>query len=1169
MNWPYVFALVVATTAAIYVSIMAWERRAAPGALSLIALGAAIATWTLTYAIHFSVVSDAARFFWLRATYLGVLTVPTSFLAFSIQYANQGQWLKKRVIALLTIEPLLTFILLWTDPWHNLFFGGKQPNGMILNGGPWFWFNVIYSYGLILIAIILLIYAYRHTTAPLRGQAATILAGALLPWVIDIIGVAGLNPFTGLDLTPFAFTITCIFFTVGYSRYRLLDLAPIARDALIESMNDGVFVLDMQNRIVDANKTALGMIGKSGNWIIGEPADKVLANISEKINQFLDTLNTHQEIVIGEKEPHFFDMYISPLYDRKRHYSGRLIVARDITERRLIEQAEHEQRILAEALRDTAAAMNSSRTFEDVLDCLLDNVGRVVPYDLAAFRLADNDGTAHLVRERGYRENGLEGYLHREKLSFDKTPNFQKMIETGKSLVIPDTTKDKDWILYKGLECQRSYVGAPIRVWNIVVGFLDLVSFTPEYFNQAHADRLQAFADQAAIAIKNARLLEDAHQRADELSTLLDIGLAVTSGLEMDKVLRALLEKCQRVLPIEAFYIATYDHDTEMIGFPLFYDKGEISVLPPSEMRQSPGLTGHIIRTKQMLYIPDALTEEATQKYNIIDFGGDPSRSYVGVPLLVGDRVVGVISMQSSQPNAYHPDQIRLLETIATQAAGAIENARLFEEVRQRAEEMTALFDIGITITSGLDMDQVLKKLLEKCRQVLPVEAFYIGIFDPESGMINHPLAYDRGEYPQIPPRDIRQNPGLSGQVINNRQTQYIPDVSSPDAITTYQVFITSGTPTRAYVGVPMIVGDRIIGVISMQSYRPNAYDPGQIRLLETIATQAAVAIENSRLYAKAQLEIKQRETAEHRYRALFEQSHDAVFIFDIHGKFLEVNQRAADLLDYTVEELMHLSATDISAQKKESKNILARVKKGDNIPLFEHVLIRKNGEKVTVEINVELVHDDDGTPIHIQSVVRDISERKQNEVALQTANQKLRNQLVEIETLQTQLREQATRDSLTGLYNRRYLEETLRREFLRAGREKNAVCLIMMDIDGFKSFNDTYGHDAGDLLLRKLGEYLCSEVRSSDIACRYGGEEFLIVMPGAQLEKGYERAEHLRSGFSLYVEQMGVKLSATLSSGVAVYPQHGNTWEEVLHAADQAMYAAKTAGKNCTRTAP
>ncbi len=951
MNWLYAFALFVSTAAAIYVSIVAWGRRAAPGARPLMVLGGAIAAWTLTYAIYFLVITENARFFWLRATYLGVLTVPTMFLVFSIQYVNRGQWLKRRVIALLTIEPVLTFILLWTDPWHTLFFGGKYVDGMILDGGAWFWINVIYSYGLVLFAIILLIHAYRHTARPLRGQAAAVLIGALLPWVVNIVSVAGFNPIPGLELTPFAFTISGICLTVGFSRYRLLDLVPIARDALVENMSDAVMVLDAQNRIVDINQTALQMIGKPGQWIIGEPAEKILADISEIFNRFRDTLITRQEIVIGENPSLYFDLRISPLYNRKGIYSGRLIVARDITERRLIEQAEHEQRVLAEALRDTAAALNSSRTFEDVLDRLLENVGNVVPYDMATFMLLDEHNNARVARSHGYREHGLDE--KRLNLSVNEIPNFRIMMETGQALVAPDTRQSKNWVAIEGLEKICSYAGAPLQVKGEVIGFLDLASLTPNFYNQTHADRLQAFADQVAIAVENARLFEETRRRADELSALLDIGLAVTSGLEMDKLLKAILEMCKHVLPIEAFYIATYDNKSEMIGYPLFYDKGEISVFPEEDIHQSPGLTGHIIQTRQVLYIPDALAEAATRKYNIIDIGGDPSRSYVGVPLLVGDRVVGVISMQSSRPNAYHPEQIRLLETIATQAAGAIENARLFEEVRLRAEEMTALFDIGITVTSGLDMEQVLRTLLEKCRQVLPVEAFYIGILDPDTGLIHHPLAYDMGEYPQIPPRDIRQNPGLSGHVINTRRMLYIPDITSPDAITTYQIFRTSGTPTRAYVGVPMIVGERMVGVISMQSYQPNAYDTGQIRLLETIATQAAVAIENSRLYEKAQQEIRQREKAERRYRALFEQSHDAVFILDVQGKHLEVNQRAADLLGYTVEELTQLSVADLSAQKEESGYMLERLLKGENIPLYERVFSKKNGEKITVETSV------------------------------------------------------------------------------------------------------------------------------------------------------------------------------------------------------------------------
>jgi diguanylate cyclase (GGDEF)-like protein/PAS domain S-box-containing protein len=1167
MNSPYVLALILSSTIAIIVCVVAWRRRNAQAARSLLLLGLGVALWALTYAIHFSVASENARYFWLRATYLGVLIVPTTFLIFSVQYANRSQWLTKRVMPLLAIEPLLTFLVLWTDPYHNLFFGGQHPADAIISGGPWFWFNVVYSYGLVLISFVFLINFYRQTVRPLRGQTAAVLIGAFFPVVANLACLVGLSHSVHLDLTPFIFTISSIHFLVGFSQFHLLDLIPVARDTLIDNMNDGVIVLDAKNRIVDINRTGLQMIGKTGQKIIGEPADQVFANISEIFNQVRDTLTTRQEIVLGDNQLRYFDLRISPLYDRKGSFSGRLIVARDITERRSMEQIEHEQRVLAEALGETASALSNSRGFEEVLDRLLEIVENVVPYDVATFMLLDLN---NIVKTACLRSSlRVEFDTRPQHFRYNDFPLFIKMMETGKAQVIPDTHQSSEWVSIEGFDDLNSYIGAPLMVKGEGIGFLNLLSLTPDYYSQTHANKLQAFTEQVAIAVENARLLEEARQRADELSTLLDIGLAVTSGLEMDKILKALLEKCLHVLPIEAFYIATYDDKTEMIGFPLFYDKGEISTLTAHDIHETPGLTGYVINSRQMLYVPDALNEESARKYKIIDFGGDPSRSYVGVPMLVGERVVGVISMQCTQPNAYHPDQIRLLETIATQAAGAIENARLFEEVRLHAEEMTALFDIGITVTSGLDMEQVLRTLLEKCRQVLPVEAFYIGILDQETGMIHHPLAYDIGEYLQIPPRDIRQNPGLSGQVINSRQTIYIPDITSPEVASTFQIFRTSGTPTRAFVGVPMIVGDNIVGVISMQSYQANAYNPDQIRLLETIATQAAVAIENSRLYEKAQQEIRQREQAEHRYRALFEQSHDAVFIIDVNGQHLEVNQRAADLLGYSVEELTKLSLDDLSENKTESKYILDRLQKGEKIPLFERIYLRKDGGKVIVEVNTELVSDEDGTPIHIQSVVRDISERKQNEFMLQRANQKLRNQLDKIKTLQAQLREQATRDSLTGLYNRRYLEEALEREFQRAGRDKNSICLVMMDIDGFKAFNDTYGHDAGDLLLRKLGEYLRSEVRSSDISCRYGGEEFLIVMPGAQLKNGFERAEHLRAGFvALNIEHLGVKLEATLSVGVACFPQHGDTSEQVLHAADQAMYTAKVAGRNCTRTA-
>jgi PAS domain S-box-containing protein len=552
--------------------------------------------------------------------------------------------------------------------------------------------------------------------------------GMIAPLAANIAMLLRISPFPGLDLTPFAFVVSYSCIAVALSRLRLFDIVPIARSAIFERMTDGCIVLDAQNRVVDVNETALKLLGKSPETLIGKSAEEALSTFGDLFQQSVEIPLLRQEIVLQSDPPLVLDLRITPLVDRMGRHTGRLIVARDITDRKIAEQAERDQRMLAEALRDSVSALNRSHSFDEVLDKILDNVGRVVPYDLASFLLSDNDGTVHAVRNRGYEEHGLGHYIESLHFPYDQIPNFRQMIKTGQALVIPDTSRSKHWVKIEGMELMHSYVGAPIRVREIVIGFLNLASLTPNFFTQVHADRLQAFADQAAVAI---------------------------------------------------------------------------------------------------------------------------------------------------------------------------ENARLFEGIQERADQMTALFDIGFTIASGLDMDHILGTLLEKCQQILPVEAFYVAYYDPDTELIHHPLFYDQGIYKNLPPHNIHEQPGISGQIIQSRETIYIPDTFEKGIQEKYKLIHTGGESTRSYVGVPMVVGERVVGVISMQSYTPNAYATADIRLLETIATQAAVAIENSRLYAKAQQEILERQKAEHRYRALFEQSHDAVYILGFDGKHIEVNARAAEMLGY------------------------------------------------------------------------------------------------------------------------------------------------------------------------------------------------------------------------------------------------------------------------------
>ena len=165
---------------------------------------------------------------------------------------------------------------------------------------------------------------------------------------------------------------------------------------------------------------------------------------------------------------------------------------------------------------------------------------------------------------------------------------------------------------------------------------------------------------------------------------------------------------------------------------------------------------------------------------------------------------------------------------------------------------------------------------------------------------------------------------------------------------------------------------------------------------------------------------------------------------------------------------------------------------------------------------------------------------------------------------LREALREQSIRDPLTGLYNRRYMEEVLKQQMNRVTRQLRPLGIIMIDIDHFKKYNDTYGHATGDALLRELAQVLQKRVRAEDIACRYGGEEFTLIMPDASLETARQRAEELRHAVrSLRLQGSESDETITLSVGISLYPQHGRTIENVLHAADSAMYRAKKEGRD------
>ena len=207
----------------------------------------------------------------------------------------------------------------------------------------------------------------------------------------------------------------------------------------------------------------------------------------------------------------------------------------------------------------------------------------------------------------------------------------------------------------------------------------------------------------------------------------------------------------------------------------------------------------------------------------------------------------------------------------------------------------------------------------------------------------------------------------------------------------------------------------------------------------------------------------------------------------------------------------------------------------------------------------IGMLHLQFSSIVEITQSTKNLAETVAQNLALSFANLKL----------QQELKFQSFHDSLTGLYNRRYIEESLKKEIDRARRKQQFVSVMMLDVDHFKQFNDTYGHQAGDLVLNKVGTYLRSAIREYDIACRYGGEEMIVVMPDASIENSIVRAETIRTGIkALKLEHNGKQLqSVTVSIGVSCFPDDGVDPEKLINAADKALYRAKEEGRDCVKS--
>ena len=479
--------------------------------------------------------------------------------------------------------------------------------------------------------------------------------------------------------------------------------------------------------------------------------------------------------------------------------------------------------------------------------------------------------------------------------------------------------------------------------------------------------------------------------------------------------------------------------------------------------------------------------------------------------------------------------------------------------------KVTILYDASQAILTTFEPDEVLQRILTIVRDYFHLQKVGIFLLDEKTHelALRSQIGWETGaEVIRIP-----LGTGLTGTAAKIKRPVYAPDVLKDPR---YQPPLSG---TSSALAIPLMVGDSVAGVLDCQSDRPSHFDRETVDLLTLFSTQASMALQNARLYTleqkrAAQLRainaVAKRATAVLELdelmrsvcdlvRESFPCDHACVLLTDAdtlvaraqNGSLtpgLETGYRFPAIPDAWKDALASggiLNEDDLSGifgHQRLSEQAFSRL----CIPLIAHrqplgLLILSSGEKNFF----------DSTDVQPLESVADIFAS-----AIQNAHY--------VETVQ----QLAFLDGLTGIFNRRYFETRIQDEMERAKRYHTELSIVMVDVDHFKRLNDEFGHMLGDEVLRQVSSLLSQRVRKTDVVCRYGGEEFVILLPQTAVHHAVVVADKLRCAIADW-EFPGVSRPLTISAGVAEFPDHATTRDDLLQAADAALYAAKQAGRN------
>src|SRR5450759_217756 len=731
-------------------------------------------------------------------------------------------------------------------------------------------------------------------------------------------------------------------------------------------------------------------------------------------------------------------------------------------------------------------------------------------------------------------------------------PNFSRMMETGQSLAIPDVNEYLGWVDISEVPWVRSCAGAPIRIQSETVGFLTVVSATPGFYTSIMAERIQVFAEQAAIAIQNARLFEETQQRAAQLSVLnettealRDTAAVLTSTLDFDEVLARILTNVGRVVAHDAANITLVENEYARVVRAVRYDirQAENEVLPLRfRISEVPNLRW-MIDTGKPLAIPDVWLYP--KWLNLPQTAW--IRSYACAPIRIKGETLGFLSLDSARPGFFNYDHAERLQAFANQAAIAIQNARLYEETQQRARQLTLLKELTRTALEMADLHLVLQTIADRMGELMHADGCYLTLWDQKRQAAIPAAAYGihHDVYPTL---GIEAGEAtLTAVVLNSGKSLVIEDVPHSPLISRR---ISGFLQMQSILTIPLIASDQKLGAMLIAYNHNYAFKQEEINYCEQAARQVTLAIARVQLFEAERQRSAQLSRTNFFITALSNVAAKIKTVPDPDEVMATLGLELKQLGVYCMVALFEKNSSSLVIRYLSFKdeitgfsNRWAKVLSDFRLPLqdfsfYDELIVRRHViftddprpivRAVTTKIPsfiIDQLADMSSLtaeskalalPLMVEEKVigfmgmwgNDLQEADLSaasmfgsQVAITLENARLYGEIQQI----------AITDDLTGFYNRRGLFELGQREIERAFRFKRPLAALMVDLDFFKVVNDTYSHAVGDQVLQGLAARCQENVREVDLLGRYGGEEFVILLVENDLAVAIQVAERLR----------------------------------------------------------